>query len=511
LDGVRESPWLRDPPTADLTADLLIVGGGVAGLAAAEAAVHAGRTVVLAERRPWLGGDARYFGRVGDEESPETAIAAFLGRLAGHANVTILTRAEAFALQDGSARLHVVEGTKSRVIAVAVKRVLLATGTFQRLPIFAGNRLPGVSTSIAAYHMAKRYGVVRGASAVIATQSNFGYRLALRLHDAGVVVRRIDDTRVHPQSRFVDFAKASGLTLGSGQMPLAVTARKHQALHLAFANVGTATTAFEVDASQLILSGPLQPDLALWMLAGGGSQWADGRLVARGRLDHAMLAGSAAGYRSMRACIDSGRAAQAELFGAAPTHILDEELGAPFETPEAATSIAPPADGAPAFFDTGSSLIARLRPAEKPILTAHAQAPSLGDVAASVDLGLTSPADAGAVAEERGAPGADLVATDWRPEPRPVDHTPSWLAARFKDTPARVHLVVDGQRRFDRGALVYANTSAADPMLAIGVIVEPVPGPPAGGMALIEAAALTKTDRFIVETLDGPSPARAAD
>jgi sarcosine oxidase subunit alpha len=510
LDGVPELPWLRDRPGSDVAADLLIVGGGVAGLAAAEAAALAGRTVVLAERRPWLGGDARYFGRVGDEESPEAVIAGLLERLAGLSTVTTFTGAEAFALQDGTARLHIVEGGDSRIIAVVAKRVLLATGTFERLPIFAGNRLPGVSTSIAAYHLAKRYGVVRGSSAVVSTQSNFGYRLALRLHDAGVAVRRVVDARIRAQSRFVDFAKASGLTLGSGQVPLAATLRKHHTLQLAFSNVGTATTAFEVEANRLLVSGPLQPDLALWMLAGGGSQWVDGRLIARGRLDHTMLAGSVLGYRSMRACIESGRAAQAELFGAEPQPVADVEIGAPFETPEAATSVAPPADGAPAFFDTGPSLIARLRPSEKPILTTYAQAPSLGDVAASVDLGLTSPADAGAVAEERGAPGADLVATEWVPPAEPVEQLPPWLAARFKQAPTRLHLVVDGKRRFDRGALVYDNTSAANPMLAIGVVVETGSGPEAGGFALIEPPALAKTDRFIVETLDGPAPARVA-
>jgi hypothetical protein len=77
-------------------------------------------------------------------------------------------------------------------------------------PDLRGNRLPGVIGAIDAYHLAKRYGVAHGATAIVATQSNFGYRLALRLHDAGVAVRRIADPRVNPQSRFVDFAKASG-------------------------------------------------------------------------------------------------------------------------------------------------------------------------------------------------------------------------------------------------------------------------------------------------------------
>ena len=60
-----------------LIADLLVIGGGVTGLSAADAASAAGHSVILVERRPWLGGDARYFGPVGDEESP-TALTARL-------------------------------------------------------------------------------------------------------------------------------------------------------------------------------------------------------------------------------------------------------------------------------------------------------------------------------------------------------------------------------------------------------------------------------------------------
>ncbi|HZY68653.1 MAG TPA: hypothetical protein VFE52_08700, partial [Devosia sp.] len=130
-------------------------------------------------------------------------------------------------------------------------------------------------------------------------------------------------------------------------------------------------------------------------------------------------------------------------------------------------------------------------------------------IAASVELGLTLPADAGALAEERGAPGGDLPASDWSPPARTATGTPAWLTARFGNSEP-VHLVVDGKRRFARGALVYANTSAPDPMLAVGVIVAEAPPGDAGGQALITSAALLVTDRFIVETLDGPSPARIA-
>ncbi len=509
VDGIPEAPWLRQKADTTLTTDLLVIGSGVAGLAAADAAAKDGHSVILVEQRPWLGGDARYFGPVGEEASPETVTNELIAAVGASAKITIMTNAAVFALHGTSVRIHRIADGRGTVTAVTANRIVLAAGSVQRLPIFAGNRLPGVTSAIGAYHLAKRYGVVPGLSAVVATQSNYGYRMALRLHDAGVAIQRIVDPRINPQSRFVDFAKASGIKLAGGQLPVAATLVRGQQLHASFANVDTPIGSLELDADALIVSGPFQPDLTLWMLAGGGTYWDEGKLRARGHAEHVALAGSAAGYRSMSACAQSGRAAVAELFGTERAPIEDTEIGAPYETPEATTTIAPIVPGAPAFLDAGISLIARPDPATKPMLTTHAQAPSLCDVAASVELGLTLPADAGAVAEERGAPGGDLAASDWKPVTLSSGGPSAWLAGRFGETET-IHLIVDGKRKFERGALVYANTSPADPALAIGVIEGEASADQPGGLALISSQALRDTDRFIVETLDGPSPARIA-
>ncbi|MEO6014360.1 MAG: FAD-dependent oxidoreductase [Devosia sp.] len=506
IDGIADAPWLRTKPERTLATDLLVIGGGVAGLAAADTAATAGRSVILIERRNWLGGDARYFGAVGDEESPEAVTNALIATLRGSPNVTLMMAAEAFALTGLTAHVHRIEAGRGEVIEIEAKRIVLATGSLQRLAIFSGNRGPGVASTIAVYHLAKRYGVTRGKSAVVATQSNFGYRLALRLHDAGIAIGRIVDSRINPQSRFVDFAKASGLTLSGGHVPVAAIAARHT-LGLAFAPTGAAAPSLNLTADQLIVSGTFQPDLALWMLAGGGTHWHEGRLLARGQVENIALVGSAAGYRSMRACVESGRVTDARLWQGTATEIADLELGAAYETEAGPTMLGPNVDGPPAFFDSGASLIARPAPNAKPLLTGEAHAPSIGDVAASVELGTIAAVDAGAVAEERGAPGADLVASNWTAPTRDADE-PAWLASRFGPAPQRPHLMVDAKRKFERGALVYANSSRPDPVLAIGVIVAAPPDGLAGGIALISQRGLTASDRFIVETLDGPSPAR---
>jgi len=501
IDEHRIPVWSGATAEDTLSADLLVVGGGIAGLSAADVAATSGKSVILIDRRPWLGGDARYFGPVGDEESPATLTVALIERLKGLPNVQLLTNTEAFSFSAASTLVHriVTEAGSSRgsVVAITAPRIVLATGSAQRLPVFAGNRLPGIVSTVSAYHLAKRYGVCLAPIALVSTQSNYAYRLALRLHDTGIAIRRIIDARINPQSRFVDFAKASGLNLGSGQFPLTATVTRH-GLSVAFANVGTSNAATTLDTGALIVSGGFQPELALWMLAGGSVRWSSDRLEAAGHLDHVALAGSALGYKSLQACGQSGKVAVAQLFGE-PIHLIEDvEIGASFETPDAPTPMAPATLGT-AFLDSGASLVRR--PTSGAL--AGGQALTIGDVTASVALGLIAANDAAAVAEERGAPGGPLVASSWTPVPKPAPEFPPYLAGRFGKDPRRLHLIVDDKCQFEPGALVYSNLGKRDAMTAIGIIVaaaEP------GGTAIVQASA--DTDRFVVETIQGPSPAR---
>ena len=127
-------------PDTTLTADLLVIGAGVAGLAAADAAAAAGHSVILVERRPWLGGDARYFGAVGDDETPEALTTRLAAQLAARANVNASHSRGSLRPQrrhrdpaSGRPRRWRPAG---RVVAVTAQRILIATGATQRLPVF---------------------------------------------------------------------------------------------------------------------------------------------------------------------------------------------------------------------------------------------------------------------------------------------------------------------------------------------------------------------------------------
>lgn len=519
--GSLAQPWTRLAPSSVLAADIVIIGGGVAGLSAAESGAKAGRKVVLIERRPWLGGDARYFGAVGNDETPDAVIAGLLQRLTAHPNATLMTSTEAMDIAGGAVIVHqlqVRDGKPlARVIAIGTRNIILATGGLQRLPIFSGNRLPGVVGTVAAFHRAERYGLWRGKNAIVLTQGNAPYRMALRISDAGVAIARIADTRLNAQSRFIDFAKASGFTLSSSLVPVAATIRAEGGMAFRIRGLGGAEQDIAIPSGQIVVAGAWQPDLSLWIRAGGGIHWdrAGGRLVPTGHMDHIVFAGSVTGIESMKGAILSGLAAAAQVLGRAPVTVEDPRIDAVFETPDATTPIAP-ASTSRDYLDGGPSLVTRPasasegdRRVQRP-LADDARPLGLGDVAAAVEAGLIEPDDAGTIAEERGMSGTAIAATSWKPAPVTEPDLPAYLEGRFGSDPLRAFVTIDNRRQLETGALIYPNTSKEDPAHAIGVVIGPAPEGKNGGTALFARARLATVDRFIIRTTRGAAPLRIA-
>jgi sarcosine oxidase subunit alpha len=520
LDEPRllEGAWLHATPTETHEADTIVVGGGVAGMSAALAAADAGGRVILVERRTTLGGDALFFGTVGEEEPPETVIAGLIERIASTPSINVFRSAEAFALSGTRLRVHQVRATNgelaARVMRLSAPRIVLATGAAERLPTFPGNRAPRVTGAVAAFHRAERFGVWLGRNAIFATPHNFGYRLALRAADAGIEVRRVADSRTAPQSRFVDFCKASGITLSSG---LAVRSadpvpKSHGALIVTFGvTIEGATGGTEpLPADQLVAAGGWQPRLALWLMGGGSSAYEPmhRRLAARGALDGVALAGSAAGYRGTLACRRSGEHAAASLFGESPEPVDDPEVDAIYETPAGITTIAPWRAGrGAAFLDGGLSFALRPQQLKKdaPVLApGQIQALSLGDVVAAVELGSIPVGEAGTIAQERSA-GGEISDTGWQPPAAsaPPPDVPAYLHGRFGSRPQSVVLMPSDDRSFEPGCLIYPNSDAGDPLVAVGVVLGPAPGAAVGARALVARAVIAEGISLFVRDTSG--------
>ncbi len=499
-------PWHGAEAETTLDADVVVIGAGVAGLAAAGAAVAAGRHVVLIEKGPSPGGVAGFFGAVEGEETPAALVARLMAGLEGKGRATLITAAEAYRVLGGTVFAHrvaIMDGHPTAdILAIRAPRVVLATGAFERLPVFPGNRTPGVVGALAAWQRANRHGVWIGSKLLISTPHSHSYRLALHAADAGLAVQRIVDTRVNPHSRFVDFCKAIGVTLASGQIPaLAEPIRRNEAsLAVTFqvAIEGVAQETEPVETEMLVASGGWQPDLSLWLAAGGATRWHEERqaLLADGQPDGIILAGAAAGYRSTAAAVDSGTAAMLRLLGKSAPAVSDALIASEFETPDGSSPSAriQPGRTASAYLDRGPTLVTRRIAAASrhgiSRLAAQTSVLGLGDVAAATALGAIAADDAGMVASERCVPGVELADRGWRvavaraPAPG-LAVPPAYLAGRFGPKPQLCVIAVSDSRHFEPGCLVFLESDTRNADDAAGVIFAPAPGGRSGGLALM--------------------------
>jgi sarcosine oxidase subunit alpha len=232
--GLGRAPSMPDPDRylhQYVHCDVLVIGAGPAGLAAALAASATNARVLLCDEQPDLGGsllaetDAQIDGRPAPVWLRETVEA--LGR---RADVTLMPRTTAFGwfpdnfiglvervtdhLDDPDPRLP-----RERLWHVRAAKVVLATGAMERPLVFAGNDRPGVMLADAARTYLRRYGVKVGTRAVIATVDDSAYPAGIALHEAGISIGAIADQRVEAS----DAARASGLPVLPGVGVVATT------------------------------------------------------------------------------------------------------------------------------------------------------------------------------------------------------------------------------------------------------------------------------------------------
>ncbi|MFA5949700.1 MAG: 2Fe-2S iron-sulfur cluster-binding protein [Hyphomicrobium sp.] len=195
---------------AYLFADVLVVGGGPAGLEAAIAAAEAGVDTLLIDEWPELGGSLLY-GRGGAERaSQDEARRALVQRARSLAKLTIHTNTTVSGL---FADNWVSAIAARRLYKIRAKEVVLATGAFDQTLVFANNDRPGIMFADAAQRLMRLYGVVPGCRAVVATANRFGYEAALDLMDAGCEVAAVVDLNPATKGAAAEAVRARGVRI----------------------------------------------------------------------------------------------------------------------------------------------------------------------------------------------------------------------------------------------------------------------------------------------------------
>jgi methylglutamate dehydrogenase subunit C len=186
--------------------DVLVIGSGPAGLAAALAAGLAGARVILAEQDFELGGSALSTSLEAVKLWRSKTLTAFQGL----PNVRLLSSATVQGLFDHNQAVISLGANKTET--VQTKAIIHATGAFERPLVFQNNDTPGVMLASALRTYLNRYGLAPQKRAVIFTNNDSAYQTAFELAEAGTAVT-IAETRAQATGELLSRAAQLGVAI----------------------------------------------------------------------------------------------------------------------------------------------------------------------------------------------------------------------------------------------------------------------------------------------------------
>ncbi|WP_205956561.1 sarcosine oxidase subunit alpha family protein [Pantoea stewartii] len=239
--GLGRAPREKDPDIYDAMnqhCDLMVVGGGPAGLMAALAAGRSGARVILADEQDEFGGHLLASRELIDGKPAMEWVNKVVAELATMPEVTLLTRATVNGYHDHNF-LTVNENrtdykgdraaaaqVRQRMHRVRAHWVVLATGAQERPLVFSHNDVPGCMIPSAISTYINRYGVVPGHQLVLMTTNDSAYRTALDWADAGREVVAVVDTRTVTKGELAAAVRGRGIRIITGSAVIEVKGKK---------------------------------------------------------------------------------------------------------------------------------------------------------------------------------------------------------------------------------------------------------------------------------------------
>ncbi len=318
--------------------DVLVIGGGPAGLVAAGAAAAAGARVILADQRTALGGALPGDREQIDGQDATAWIATQEAALSAFPEVRLLRRTTAVVALDQNGMMLVERRESPRLWQVRARQIVLATGSLERPIVFQDNDRPGIMLAAAVRRYLHQFALAPERTVVFTTNDD-AYRTALDLAAAGQTVAAIVDPREGPAGPLAEQARAAGIPIMAGSVVTGTDADGAGVL-IAVRVAPTGGGAVErLECDLLAVSGGFDPVLDLHHQRGGATAWDEAlaAFVATEPAPGYWVAGALAGSfdlaGSLATGIEAGQAAaRAAGFSAADSRV-----------PETATSRVQPA------------------------------------------------------------------------------------------------------------------------------------------------------------------------
>jgi methylglutamate dehydrogenase subunit C len=314
--------------------DVLVIGGGPAGLAAARAAGRAGARVILCDEDFLLGG--RLNGERYEIEGGDGALWARLAaeELGALPEARVMTRTTVFGAYDGNTfgalervsdhlREPGAHQPRQRLWKIVARRTVLAAGALERPIVFGGNDRPGVMLASAVRTYVNRFRVTPGRRTAVFTTCDDGWKTAFDLHEAHVEVPVVIDARREIPAELASQASRRGLRVMLGAQIRDAHGAKGVSGLVVRDERGRST---RVAADAIAVAGGWNPSTALSTHLGGRPRWSDviHAYVPDGLPGSMIAVGAAAGELSLAGALRTGAAAGREAARAAGFAAPDE-------------------------------------------------------------------------------------------------------------------------------------------------------------------------------------------
>ena len=285
MAGLGVAPTLPDPDRYTqhyAHCDVLVIGAGPAGIAAALAASATGARVMLVDEQAEFGGSLlAETGATIDGKPAQQWLADALETLAASGNVTLLTRTTAFgyfphnmiALAERVTE-HLASPNpnlpRERLWQVRATEVVIAAGALERPLVFPENDRPGVMLAEAGRTFLTRYGAKPGTRATVFTACDSGYRAALELAAGGVEIAAIADLRPQVHGDWAAKALDAGIDVRPSTVVTGTLGRRRvSGAHLAKLKSGAVGQAETVACDLVLMSGGFTPSVHMFSQSRG--------------------------------------------------------------------------------------------------------------------------------------------------------------------------------------------------------------------------------------------------
>jgi heterotetrameric sarcosine oxidase alpha subunit len=322
--GLGRAAPLSDPDHYEKAwahCDVLVAGGGPAGLAAALAAGRAGARVILCEEDTSLGGRLLSDGGTIDGMPATDWVSRAVAELKSMPDVSLMTRTTVTGAYDHGthAALERVNDhlplppehqPRQRLWRIVAKRTVVAAGALERPVVFGGNDLPGVMLASAVRTYINRYAAAPARRLALFTNNDDGWKTVDAALAAGLTVTGVVDARAEISPEHRALAAKHGFAVLHGVVD-AVDGGKNGIGKIEVALAGGARATLEADG--LAVSGGWNPSVGLTSQHRGRPKWRDdiAAFVPDGAPAGMVAAGSANGAFSLADCLREGHAAGA--------------------------------------------------------------------------------------------------------------------------------------------------------------------------------------------------------